>query len=269
MLFYESWVLPIALITKPPSGPTAILVHQRILYYATGELPGHQPASPVLTLIQGLWEDQKAEGRLPLRLLRERIWTNYAPSLICREAVRVAAKRISVCGSSGKSAGPADDSHWNEIWSGAQDHVRVEEVPVPSTAFSPRSFQSEKDAMTYALGLQTQAEGTSGRKAIACVLLSPSGELLSQGSHLGFGNRALHAEVQALRSYFHRNKRAISLPQGTRVFTTLKPCKMCAAQLWHCSPDRDALEVFYAKNDPGPMAQRTTLDGKGLKPLFL
>ncbi|HEX5869744.1 MAG TPA: Bd3614 family nucleic acid deaminase, partial [Longimicrobium sp.] len=48
---------------------------------------------------------------------------------------------------------------------------------------------------------------------------------------------------------------------GARLYTTLKPCRMCAGMIQHAGQGK--LDVLYGQGDPGGDAQNTVLDGSG------
>ena len=66
-----------------------------------------------------------------------------------------------------------------------------------------------------------------------------------------------HAEMLLLREHHYR------LPEKGILWTTLKPCRMCAA--WIVGSIKDAknatdFRVVYFENDPGRFARNTALD---------
>ena len=69
----------------------AFLRHDDVTWYARGLAHPHEPRSPVVDLVQGLWERDPLNAR---SIVRRRIFTSYAPSAMERDLVKVAAKRI-------------------------------------------------------------------------------------------------------------------------------------------------------------------------------
>jgi tRNA(Arg) A34 adenosine deaminase TadA len=63
-----------------------------------------------------------------------------------------------------------------------------------------------------------------------------------------------HAEVNLLELW------ARPLPAGSRVVSTLKPCRMCAGLVWDQAEDRRHVLVVYGEDDPGRGARATVLD---------
>jgi tRNA(Arg) A34 adenosine deaminase TadA len=93
---------------------------------------------------------------------------------------------------------------------------------------------------------------------IGAVIVAPSGKLISWGVNTRYENYTFHAEVNALQSYYAR--RQTGLPRGTRIYTTLKPCKMCAGMIrMACEVDGE-IKVFYGQEDSGGHACNTALD---------
>ncbi|REJ08223.1 bifunctional diaminohydroxyphosphoribosylaminopyrimidine deaminase/5-amino-6-(5-phosphoribosylamino)uracil reductase RibD [Microbacterium bovistercoris] len=104
--------------------------------------------------------------------------------------------------------------------------------------------EAERDAMSRALALA--ANGPRGlNPQVGAVILSPSGEILSEGWHHGAGTP--HAEVDAL------SKLAPGAAQGATAIVTLEPCNHtgrtgpCAQALIDAGVGR----VVYALDDPG------------------
>lgn len=97
---------------------------------------------------------------------------------------------------------------------------------------------------------------------VVCLVVGRSGEILSwavntigkEGAPVWDLTR--HAEVNALYAYFQNHPGAPSLPEGTRIFTSLKSCHMCAGAI-HDSlgKNRASGKVVYGQNDP---AQKNT-----------
>lgn len=208
------------------------------------------PESAVTRLVQGIYENDPEQAR---RISRLRIYSTVAPSVMCRGMVKVAARRMTVLLE--PSCGPTVQSE-NEV---------VEVFPTTAVlATLPLWEKSTKDrelmALALELGASVERRGPlhASNRPIAALLVGAYGEVFAAAVNSNARNRTQHAEVNLLQGYFSRTGRAI--PRGTRIITTLKPCRMCAAMIWHCSEDVEAIRVAYGEHDPGPNARVTILD---------
>jgi tRNA(Arg) A34 adenosine deaminase TadA len=103
--------------------------------------------------------------------------------------------------------------------------------------------------------------GVGSGQRIGAVLVSKHGELLAWGvnTHNTEGNLTYHAEVNMLQSYQELcGDNFNGLPEDCRIYTTLKPCKMCAGMIVKCAAGK--FKVFYDQHDPGGLASSTALD---------
>lgn len=90
-----------------------------------------------------------------------------------------------------------------------------------------------------------------GREGVAAILVDATGKILSWGLK-NPAHPALHGETTALLGY------GGDLPANVRMYTTLKPCKMCAG--WITTLSGGGHGVFYGQNDPTSAAENTDLD---------
>jgi diaminohydroxyphosphoribosylaminopyrimidine deaminase/5-amino-6-(5-phosphoribosylamino)uracil reductase len=101
-------------------------------------------------------------------------------------------------------------------------------------------------AMRRALELAQRGPAANINPRVGCVLLSPSGETLSEGWHRGSGTA--HAEVDALSNLKDPNN-----ARGATIVVTLEPCNHTG----RTGPCTDALisagvgRVVYGVSDPG------------------
>lgn len=91
---------------------------------------------------------------------------------------------------------------------------------------------------------------TGGRSAVLALIVSKDGEIISWGRK-DPDQSTLHGEVIAIERYGKR------LPKDCRIYSTLKPCKMCSALVWHMSGGD--CKVFHGQHDPGQAAHNTAL----------
>jgi tRNA(Arg) A34 adenosine deaminase TadA len=95
---------------------------------------------------------------------------------------------------------------------------------------------------------------------IGAILVSGKGQILSYGLNISNEQFFVHAELMAIYQYF-RGTGKVTLPPDCRLYTTLKPCKMCAAYIVGRLPARPAgFKIFYGHRDNGEAASDTVLD---------
>ena len=99
-------------------------------------------------------------------------------------------------------------------------------------------------------------------RPVAALLVGPDGAILGGSINTNSKDRTRHAEVNLIQGWYART--GLEIPSGARIFVTLKPCRMCSAMILECAGDRNAIQVLYAEDDPGPQARNTCLDGTPL-----
>jgi tRNA(Arg) A34 adenosine deaminase TadA len=105
--------------------------------------------------------------------------------------------------------------------------------------------------------LSELASGTTGGHAIGAILVHSDGTIAGWSTNSNRRNKSQHAEVNLIQSYFARNK-VDRLPNGAHIYSTLKPCAMCAAMIVSCAGQ--SYRVIYGQNDSGDFAANTALD---------
>ncbi len=213
--------------------------------------------SAVVRLIQGVYESTPHEAR---RILRHRIFTTAPLTEMCRGMVRVAAKTVTgdvrPCGES------SDPIHWRELPAPA---VSSAEVGDKTHEKSFLILSSPAQAMSHAEKLASEIQRGSGPdylqdRAVGAVLVDADGRVLAQAANSNSSNKTLHAEVKLVQAFIRKHGGAI--PDGARIFTTLKPCKMCAGMIWNCAENTSQIRVFYRDFDPGSLGRVTILNAE-------
>lgn len=210
-----------------------------------------------MRLIQGVWERDPGQAR---RILRKRILaTTRDPSEMCLGMVKVAAKRLDL----GVSAEPCPGLETIECGP-LEASGRVGGEDCPQTAIPAAGSDSalgDEAWMRLALELAERVEPGRERylsdRRVAAILVSRDGELLGAALNTNARNRTRHAEVNLIQGFCRRV--GGPLPEGARVYVTLKSCKMCAAMIWSAARAPCSLSVVYAQEDEGPMARLTVL----------
>ncbi len=129
-----------------------------------------------------------------------------------------------------------------------------------NVAAGPAIVPTEKLQKLYMLtAFSLAAKKAQDRGRVAALIVTSGGEILSYGVKSS-DNSILHAEVTAIQSLFVNNPaRAAALSsEETYLFTTLKPCGMCAAMIKACGAGK--IHVVFGQDDFGEGAANTCLD---------
>lgn len=256
----------IAFLLNQPERDLAFVEHKGVLYYALFPQNTSAPSSATVKLLQGLF-DQFVDHSF--FILRQRIFVTSSLTEMCRGMVKVVGKRIS------EDIVPKDH--------GLNLNLRFEQVGTPEEILIPvRHLNSEnqnplRDIQEW---IATNTAVTSvdlldlaGRLAkrvprgtilhdfdrdIAALLLDSSGKVLSYGINSNSKNKTLHAEVNLLQRLFREFKSKI--PKGAVLYSTHKPCKMCAGMIYHWSEDPLSVKVYYSVEETGALSRHTVLD---------
>lgn len=222
----------------------------------------HAPHSAITRLIQGIYE---YDPRFARRILRNRIHTDAAPTEMCHGMVRVSAKALTLVSPGAMTAAPLPRESFSWIDAG------LYAPPTSSTAATTSPGFTEMDPSSHEEWLAL-AERIAGRqdspqadlplyernRKVAALLVSRENRLLHAAVNTNASNRTLHAEVNLLQSYYEKCGHGV--PAGSRIYTTLKPCKMCAGMIWHCAEEPFSVSVYFRDFDFGPGARLTVLD---------
>ncbi len=215
------------------------------------------PSSAVVKLIQFLFDQFSEQSFF---ILRNRIYSTASLTPMCEGMVQLAAKRAA--GSvQAKNHSLNVRHHWIEIGDPGEHFLKSQHMEsivwkAPQYIFDALEGHYFLDAL---LSKVRQSETLpDSNRPIAALVCDRNGKLLSWAVNNNSKNKTLHAEILALQQYFEINR--TKLPAGTKIYVSLKPCRMCAAMIAQMCEDADLLEVIYFKDDPGPLAQHTVLD---------
>ena len=236
----------------------ALLVHDDTVLFTASAPPEHAPASAVFDLLQAI--HHAFVGRAHL-VSRRRLLSTAAPSAFDREAVRLFGGKL--CANVPARAGSLPPLRWRDLTAateqareGAQQKSALPTPTLPLT--------SEEALVSHAVAL-AEAPSTSAPlalrdRAVAALLVDDAGRVLCAARNTNGTNRTLHAEVNLLQRWWARHRSPV--PAGTRVVTSLQPCRFCAELILKCAPQ--LTEVLYARPDPGRLARGTALERRGL-----
>jgi tRNA(Arg) A34 adenosine deaminase TadA len=118
----------------------------------------------------------------------------------------------------------------------------------------------------FALVTHRFVHESSNDANIGAILVSPTGTITAWALNTKEFNSTFHAEVNLMQSVFFNNSSVLSKLDGFRIYTTLKPCRMCAAMIHHVGDG--AISVIYGQEDNSEDATGTDLD-KGSKQWLL
>lgn len=235
-----------------------LLAEGGLLVTATGTASFQHPwTSAVTRLIAGV---NATFGEERYRYLRRRIFCDSEISTWDRNLVKVCAKRITQC-----------DNSTEDYAAQVTSATRVVDVGMDLLADkdSERCIQylgtriTHRDAMILVAELASmEQEKFSGAKLhqaprrVACLLLDREGEILGANVNTNAGSQLRHAEVNLLLSLAERGMS--SIPTGATLFTSLKPCRMCATAIVPHVESR-ALRIIALNDDPGPHGRHQML----------
>ncbi len=237
-----------------------LLAEGGLLITATGTASFQHPwTSAVTRLIAGV---NATFGEERYRYLRRRIFCDGEISTWDRNLVKVCAKRITQCDNSTEDYAALVTSATRVVDVGL-DLLADEDSERCSQAIGSLSPMTPRDAMILTAQLaSSEQQKFSGAKlhqaprSVACILLDPSGQILGANVNTNAGSQLRHAEVNLLLSLAKRGMTCI--PDGATLFTSLKPCRMCATALVPHVESR-SLRIIALNDDPGPHGRHQML----------
>lgn len=240
------------------SAQVAWIEHKGVVYFSLHEPKDNEPQTVVTKLIQFLFEEFVDHSFF---ILRERIWTTGPVTPMCDGMVKLAAKRIT--GNILPEAGELSNFEWRQV-AGLEDpllasqYVERPSVHLPSHLSSPKEISEALEQLKKAVARGQVLHDFN--RTISAILVDKEGLILDWTVNSNSKNKTLHAEVLLMQRYFSKHQSA--LPNGAKVYVSLKPCKMCSAMLAEMMVDGDA--VYFVEDDPGPLAKKTELEARGL-----
>ncbi|QDK46992.1 hypothetical protein DOM22_18420 [Bdellovibrio sp. ZAP7] len=229
------------------------------------------PSSAVVKLLQGLFDRHVDHSFF---ILRQRIFTTAPLTEMCKGMIKVVAKRAS-----GEII-PEQDTHFQEslefieIDSAAEvlstvTHLNAEnKMPLAKLNEWLRnekaSTNQELLKAAHALSKQVPRGEVlhDHDRCIAALLVSKDGEVLSYGVNSNSKNKTLHAEVNLIHRYYREHGGKI--PSGSVLYSTHKPCKMCAGMIYEWMETSANIKVYYSVEESGGLSSQTVLDRLGL-----
>lgn len=240
-----------------PVRPRAWVHHEKTTYWAEGDLIPGWPSSPLVALLQGIFDQFRDHSFF---ILRKRIFLNFVPSDMDLGMLKLVAKRWS-------RVPEVDEFLENQVEIPQAKGFfipTVRDLIVKLPIFSEQILNVE-DARRALHNLESCVSRSGDlhdqSRPLAAILTDKSGLVLKTSVHQGSINKTLHAEVDLLQK-FARQKGSFSADQ--RLWVSMKPCHMCAGMIHQCG----IREVFYLRDDPGPMARGTILERLNLQKIM-
>ncbi|MNL04444.1 tRNA-specific adenosine deaminase [compost metagenome] len=256
-----------------PGQDVAFVEHKGVLYYAHGPISYKGPSSAVVILLQNIFDRFIDHSFF---ILRNRIFTTGSLSEMDRGMIKVVGKRAT----------DQVRAHNHDIQELPQFQNVILNKSVETLHLSPMNHWPKAE-VEKRLPQKTNADAKELlRAAFALAQEVPRGDILhdfdrgiaalmfsADGVLLGFGlnsnskNKTLHAEVNMVQRYFRET--GSLLPKGTRIYSTHKPCKMCAGMIFDAAEDPKSLQIFYGVEEAGRLSVQTVLDLHGLNKQLL
>jgi tRNA(Arg) A34 adenosine deaminase TadA len=242
---------------KPAGWEIAFVEHEGKLYYALDDCQA-APSTALVKLLQGLF-DQLVDHSF--FILRNRIYTSAKLTEMCRGMVKVVAKRAteSVIGF---DHGLGLRIQRIQIGTGQKlfqshlanaDVAKVANLDFLETTISPLAKAWKLAALTPRGEIFHNYD-----RGIAALLMDHQDKVLDWALNSNSKNKTLHAEVNLIQKYFRRTGHKV--PKGSKIYSTHKPCRMCAGMIHHWSEEREAAFVFYGIEESGGLSRNTVLD---------
>ncbi len=252
----EVLIQQIAFELARPGFEVAFVSHKGVLYYSYFPQAALAPSSAVVKLLQGLFDHHIDHSFF---ILRNRIFTTASVTAMCHGMIKVAAKRAqgNVAAVDHNVPIPlekvlvGDDSLLASVrFLSAENQLPLEEI---------KGFEQECKRAWVQKIAALNARGDilhDYDRGIACLLVDSAGEVLAYGLNSNSKNKTLHAEVNMVQRYYR--EKGMRLPVGAKLYTTRKPCKMCAGMIHDWCENPATLEISYLEDDKS--SQNTVLD---------
>lgn len=260
----------IAFLLNLPGFDLAFVEHHGVIYHSYFPQGRSAPSSAVVKLMQGLF-DQFVDHSF--FILRQRIYTTAPLTEMCRGMIKVVAKRAT------EKTLPQNHqlelaAQFQEVGARTEPVATVRHLNSENTTSLPEIQEwLQRQAPQRPVDFLRVAGGLARRiprggvlhdfdRDIAALLISPAGTVLSYGINSNSKNKTLHAEVNLVQRFYREN--GLKIPEGSILYSTHKPCKMCAGMIYQWSEASDSLQVYYSIEETGLFSRNTVLDREGL-----
>lgn len=260
----------IAFLLGCAGGEVAFVEDKGTVYFARYSAGVVAPSSAVVKLLQGLFDRFVDHSFF---ILRQRIYTTAPLTEMCRGMVKVVAKRIT-------EKVPAIN-HGDMALPQFVEVGDVDQIVMPVSCLNAENQRTTQEISDWLQShpnrhLEKQLELAFGLaklvprgevlhdydRAIAAFLVDANGVLLAYGVNSNSRNKTLHAEVNLVQRYYRES--GAKIPPGAVMYSTHKPCKMCAGMIYDWCEKPMHVKVFYAVVESGGLSRQTVLDRAGL-----
>lgn len=232
--------------------------HENKLFYAIVSAKDQWPLTPVTQLIQYLFDKYVDHSFF---ILRKRLFSTETLTPFCQSMVKVTAKRVT--------GDIKAEDHGIDLQSSLELVVDKNEGLIRSNHRSLEKFdliksidlQSAPRILRDCLEKIPRGEILHDyNRAIVAILADQQGRIISAVGNNNYKNKTLHAEICLMQDYITQHEKPV--PPGSIIYSSLKPCKMCSdAILRYCKSTQ--VQVYFLKDDPGPLAKQTSLEKTG------
>lgn len=235
----------------------AWVIHEKKLYWVSDESLDTRCLSLVQLLIFNIFE---SHHDLSFFILRNCIYTTVPENPYDQASVKLAAKKVRY----GQDKGALEDAlstFENKIQLNFNLNSSVD-FQNSKMNIEPSFLESEMEVLKFIRKLEEKIPRGpvlhDYNRQIVAILVNERNEVLFANSNYNYRNKVLHAEINLVGTYLE--KRNLMIPAGSKIFVSLKPCRMCANVLHKsCEP---GVQIFYFKNDPGRLAQGSLIESR-------
>ena len=254
-----AWILT----QKYGSKAFAWVEHEKNIYYAVLDKAGKLPVTAVTQLIQYLFDRYIDHSFF---ILRNRIFTTENLTDVCRAMVKLTAKRITG-GIEPRNHDLENSQTWIQVCGSLDGILESQHQQIDFLSTGNLRKESAKNKLQEIIaGLDSGPVLHDFNRKIAAILCDSDGNILETSKNNNSKNKTLHAEVLLVQRYFQRHGRCI--PENAVIYTSLKPCRMCAEMILNFCKNREMIQIYYLNDDPGPMAKNTILERKNILRAF-
>ncbi|MEI6397654.1 MAG: Bd3614 family nucleic acid deaminase [Pseudomonadota bacterium] len=227
-----------------------------LVVFARGASAPENPLDSAVTrLIFGI---NTEFGEERYRLLRRRIFTDGPLSNWDHNLIKVCAKRVST-GGDFRSATPDGIRVIDVGHDIKQDATSIRATDHVGKQFSPDGALSLVRQLAEAGDLANSMAKTHLKpRGGASALVGIDGILLGAAVNTNHTCQPRHAEVNLFLNLIRASIQQI--PAGSTLYTSLKPCRMCASLILALAPSRD-VKIIAGCDDPGTFGRHNLLDG--------
>jgi deoxycytidylate deaminase len=227
----------------------SLLLHKNIYYFSRSQ----DPQSSLWHLIQGIWQEYSPEARA---ILRERIYTTEKLSPLNHGIIKIAAKRV---------AAAQNPDEIEKILANAKNKIQIQFTNCyqPPSEYRKQLNQklTQEEIIQLLKNLAAIAPKTEHRhqqaRAVGAIILDKNNTVLALAHNTNHQNKTLHAEVNLLQAWPRAHNQP--LPDGSRIITSLEPCKMCAGLIHSRTENLKNFRLEFLENDHGPATRQNWL----------